>query len=98
MTGTGMELLMEKRHTLLGWGCIVVAAALLYNTILMPLIWRWMPDWVGSVLNKVPALVLVLLLTLLGVYLLRGPKAPAMPPEEDYTAFKGELSENHDEY
>lgn len=83
---------LQKRHKLIGWGCILVAAALLYNSVLMPLVW-WLNDVAPALydlLSKLPELIVIVLLVLLGVWLLRGPKAAAAAPD-DFVAFRGDM-------
>lgn len=94
--GENIKALMEKRHTLIGWGCIVVAGLLLYNNIFMRFVWRfdeYVPGVILFMINSIPSLGVVVALVLLGLYLLRGPR-PFQPTsvastQDEYVAYTG---------
>ena len=86
--GSGnLHALYEQRHTLLGLSLILVACLLLYNSVVLPLLWDFVPSVVYELFSYVPEIILAVLLILLGLWLLRGPRAPRS--EEDYTAYTG---------
>lgn len=97
--GENVKALMEKRHTLIGWGCIVIAGLLLYNNVFMRLVWRYddyLPSFVGFVLNTIPSLAVIAGLIFLGLYLLRGPRMAQFPAshnnQDEYVAYTGAQS------
>ncbi len=67
---------------LLGWLLIVVGALALYNTLLGRYLWRLYETLpaLARVLDSLPAIVIAVVVILLGVRMLRGPRASA--PEE----------------
>ena len=78
---------MKKHHILLGWGCIFLGTALLYDRIIR---WLWwndaVPGWVKTLLDTVPSLVLAFGVIALGVWLIRGKRMPA-DTVEDYPQY-----------
>ncbi|MEG2698361.1 MAG: hypothetical protein RR951_05490 [Ruthenibacterium sp.] len=93
--------LVEKRHVIIGWGCIIVAIVMLYNSVVRPIVWFVLGDdsWMYNVVfDSIPMLGAVVLLVLLGLYLLRGPRATQQnPPQDDYVAYTGTGEEIGDE-
>ena len=90
--GEDAKALLAKRHTLIGWGCIGLGAVLLYSNFVRPLAWRLLDSssigrWVYEIVSGLPQLALIGALFMLGMMLLRGPKAKK---EEDFVAYKGE--------
>ena len=84
--------LLAKRHTLIGWGCIGLGSVLLYGNFVRPMAWRFLESstmgrWVFEIINALPQLLLIGALIVLGIYLLRGPKAAKT---EDFVSFKGD--------
>ena len=86
----GMLGALGKHHVLVGWGCIFLGAALLYNRLMR---WVWwndaIPGWVTSILDSIPSLLLAFGVIALGLWLVRGKKLPA-DKVEDYPQYHGE--------
>lgn len=91
--GEKLALLYRKKHSLVGWVLLVLGVYALYNTA-MSLLWNLLPDsawWVRNLFQyTLPRMVLIVLMIALGVWFIRGPKAPAAeefptftPPEGD---------------
>lgn len=78
-----------KRHAWIGWGCVVLGVVTLLQMVIYP-IWEGyfhMEPWIWGIFNKLPTLLICLAIILLGVYLVKGKKAPK---EEDLVEFRGE--------
>ena len=95
--GENLKVLLEKRHKVIGWGCIVLAVILLYNNIVMPMVWQFSTQ-LYSIMNNLPEIALIALLVLLGIYLLRGTTpAAATESADDYVAYQAKIEgDGHD--
>ena len=84
-----MALLCRRRHSLVGWGLVVLGVCILYTTVA-----DWVVDFLGQffdswwlyniLLRDVPRLAVTIAIIALGVWFIRGPKAP---PADDIPAF-----------
>ena len=90
MDSEQMRSLLRKRHSLLGWGLVLVGLWLLWQRIA-----RWLYDFFEYVFGNdygfyyffrydIPRLVVTVLIIALGVWFIRGPRAK---PSEDIPAF-----------
>ena len=87
--GERMALLCRRRHSLVGWGLVVLGVCILYTTVA-----DWVVDFLGQffdswwlcniLLRGVPRLAVTIRILALGVWFIRGPKAP---PADDIPAF-----------
>ena len=87
--GERMALLCRRRHSLVGWGLVVLGVCILYTTVA-----DWVVDFLGQffdswwlyniLLRDVPRLAVTIGIIALGVWFIRGPKAP---PADDIPAF-----------
>ena len=81
--------LLRKRHSLIGWVLVAVGAYMLYDMLmgqLSGLFFGWFGEWLYSLLRYgVPRLVITVLVILLGLWFLRGPRGKA--PAEDIPPF-----------
>ncbi len=83
------ERLLTRRHKLLGWGLVALGVYALYENLLMDFLRElyWSLDKsrlvraVYGVMDRVPGVIVCLALIALGVWLVRGPKAPKRPPD-----------------
>lgn len=86
MDSQRLNALLKKRHSLIGWVLVAVGAYMLYDMLmgqLSGLFFGWFGEWLYSLLRYgVPRLVITVLVILLGLWFIRGPKAPAedIPP------------------
>lgn len=86
----GAAELVQKHHVLVGGGLIFLGAALLYNRAK-----RWLyrfdllPEWVMSILEALPSLIIAFVIIALGLWLVRGKRMPA-DKVEDYPPYRGE--------
>ena len=86
-----MELgaLLHKRHSLIGWVLVAVGVYMLYDMLmgqLSGLFFGWFGEWLYSFLRYgLPRVVITVLVILLGLWFIRGPKAKA--PIEDIPPF-----------
>ena len=101
---SGLKKLL-KNNSLVGWGLVALGVVGLYHSVLLPhirsLYWYLIPEYgepgpvlelVMGLVNDLPGLVLCIALIVLGVHLVRGPRAarrarpremPPVPGEED---------------
>ena len=88
MDSQRLNALLKKRHSLIGWVLVAVGAYMLYDMLmgqLSGLFFGWFGEWLYSLLRYgVPRLVITVLVILLGLWFIRGPKAPA---EDDIPSF-----------
>lgn len=74
MDSQRMTELLRRRHSVIGWGLVALGIYLLYDILLDQLGWV-IADWFYGLLRyDVPRLVLTVLVILLGVWFIRGPK------------------------
>lgn len=86
--------LISGKHHLLGWGCVILGATALYQTLLRPmldsLIWLIPSDGIRNgllnIVYHIPQVVFAVVLVWLGLWLIRGPKNK----EEEVTLYQGE--------
>ena len=94
MDSRRMSDLLRKRHSLVGWGLVILGVYVFYTTAA-----DWVTDffyqffdawWIGRILSyDVPRLAVTIFIIALGVWFIRGPKTEKMedipvftPPEE----------------
>ena len=81
--------LLHKRHSLIGWVLVAVGVYMLYDMLmgqLSGLFFGWFGEWLYSLLRYgLPRVVITVLVILLGLWFIRGPKAKA--PIEDIPPF-----------
>ena len=81
--------LLHKRHSLIGWVLVAVGVYMLYDMLmgqLSGLFFGWFGEWLYSLLRySLPRVVITVLVILLGLWFIRGPKAKA--PIEDIPPF-----------
>ena len=81
--------LLHKRHSLIGWVLVAVGVYMLYDRLmgqLSGLFFGWFGEWLYSFLRYgLPRVVITVLVILLGLWFIRGPKAKA--PIEDIPPF-----------
>jgi hypothetical protein len=85
---SGASRLLQKRHSLLGWGLIVLGVWAIYESFLYPMVSafceRFGLYWLETIFRRLPSLLLIALLIGVGVWLVRGPKErDAAGAEED---------------
>ena len=97
MDSKQMSALLQKRHSLVGWGLVILGVYLFYTTVV-----DWVTDFLGQFFDTwwiynllaydVPRLAVTVGIIALGVWFIRGPKAakvediPAFTPPEAETA------------
>ena len=85
-----LSALFRKRHSLIGWSLVLFGAYALYSQVmrrLLSALINWFPwlDWLyGLLIHDLPRMVVTIGIIALGVWFIRGPKAP---PAEDIPAF-----------
>ena len=81
--------LLRKRHSLIGWVLVAVGVYMLYDMLmgqLSGLFFGWFGEWLYSLLRYgLPRVVITVLVILLGLWFIRGPRAKA--PIEDIPPF-----------
>ena len=81
--------LLHKRHSLIGWVLVAVGVYMLYDMLmgqLSGLFFGWFGEWLYSLLRYgLPRVVITVLVILLGLWFIRGPRAKA--PIEDIPPF-----------
>ena len=87
--GERMALLCRRRHSLVGWGLVVLGVCILYTTVadwVVDLLGQFFDSWwlYNILLRDVPRLAVTTGIIALGVWFIRGPKAP---PADDIPAF-----------
>ena len=96
--------LMCRRHSAVGWALVAVGAYLLYDALMGRMGWA-LPDWAYSLLRyDLPRMVLTVLIILLGIWFIRGPRKTSpdeeipdfVPPEPEGAPESGEEVERHD--
>lgn len=86
MDNQQMTALLKKRHSVVGWVLVIVGLYLLYDMVMNRLGW-FFGDWLYSLLRyDLPRMAVTVLVILLGLWFIRGPKAKA-DPEEDIPPF-----------
>ena len=82
--------LLRKRHSLIGWALVILGVYMLYDMLmgqLSGLFFGWFGEWLYSLLRYgLPRVVITVLVILLGLWFIRGPKAKA-PLEDDIPPF-----------
>ena len=82
--------LLHKRHSLIGWVLVAVGVYMLYDMLmgqLSNLFFGWFGEWLYSLLRYgLPRVVITVLVILLGLWFIRGPKAKA-PIDDDIPPF-----------
>ena len=82
--------LLRKRHSLIGWVLVAVGVYMLYDMLmgqLSNLFFGWFGEWLYSLLRYgLPRVVITVLVILLGLWFIRGPKAKA-PIDDDIPPF-----------
>lgn len=85
MDSQQLQTLLRRRHSIIGWVLVLLGAYMLYDILLDQLGWIWGWDWLYSLLRyDVPRLALTVLVILLGLWFIRGPKTRR---EEDIPEF-----------
>ena len=107
MDSQRLNALLKKRHSLIGWVLVAVGAYMLYDMLmgqLSGLFFGWFGEWLYSLLRYgVPRLVITVLVILLGLWFIRGPKAPTedipsfTPPAPDAAPTSGAGADPVDE-
>ena len=81
--------LLHKRHSLIGWVLVAVGVYMLYDMLmgqLSNLFFGWFGEWLYSLLRYgLPRVVITVLVILLGLWFIRGPKAKV--PVDDIPPF-----------
>ena len=86
MDSRQMTALLQKRHSVVGWALVIVGLYLLYDMVMNRLGW-FFGDWLYSLLRyDLPRMVVTVLVILLGLWFIRGPRAKA-GPEDDIPPF-----------
>ena len=89
MDSQRLNALLKKRHSLIGWVLVAVGAYMLYDMLmgqLSGLFFGWFGEWLYSLLRYgLPRVVITVLVILLGLWFIRGPKAKA--PIDDIPPF-----------
>ena len=85
-----MSSLLQKRHSLVGWGLVILGVYIFYATVV-----EWVTDFLGQFFDiwwlrsllvyDVPRLAVTIGVISLGIWFIRGPKAQKEP--EDIPAF-----------
>ena len=93
-----MSALLQKRHSLVGWGLVALGVCILYTTVA-----DWVVDFLGQffdswwlysiLLYDVPRLAVTIGIIALGIWFIRGPKAP---PAGDIPAFTPPQADQED--
>ena len=107
MDSQRLNALLKKRHSLIGWVLVAVGAYMLYDMLmgqLSGLFFGWFGEWLYSLLRYgVPRLVITVLVILLGLWFIRGPRAstedipPFTPPAPDAAPTSGAGADPVDE-
>ena len=85
MDSQQLHALLRKRHSIIGWVLVFLGVYMLYDTLLDRIGWIWGWDWLYNLLRyDVPRLVLTVLVILLGLWFIRGPRTKR---EEDIPEF-----------
>lgn len=85
MDSRQLQVLLRRRHSIIGWVLVFLGAYMLYDTLLDQLGWLWDWGWLYDLLRyDVPRLVLTVLVILLGLWFIRGPRSKR---EEDIPEF-----------
>lgn len=98
MNGVGgdLDLLLAKRHHLVGWALVVLGVFSLYNNFISPWLWdlasffgyeSLAANLIRSIVNGIPNLVVAVALVIVGLWLVKGGQKAV--PAEDFTEFKG---------
>lgn len=91
MDSRQMTALLQKRHSIIGWVLVILGVYLLYDMVMNRLGWV-LTDWLYSLLRyDLPRMVVTVLVILLGLWFIRGPRAKA-GPEEDIPPFTPPVS------
>lgn len=83
--------IFSRRHSIIGWGLVLVGLYVLYNTVarrMLGELCRWLPwlDWLYDLLVwDMPRIAVTVLIIALGMWFIRGPKK--RPPEEEIPPF-----------
>ena len=89
MDSQQLQRLLWTRHSLIGWVLVAVGVYMLYDMLmgqLSGLFFGWFGEWLYSLLRYgLPRVVITVLVILLGLWFIRGPKAKA--PIEDIPPF-----------
>ena len=89
--------LVQRRHTLIGGGCILLGFYLLYTSLLRPFLWKlsdYLP-WLYDLLRAVPSLIVAVAIIALGIHLAFGGRENPAPPQagDDFVEYGGKRDE-----
>ena len=89
--------LVQRRHTLIGGGCIILGFYLLYTSLLRPFLWKlsdYLP-WLYDLLRAVPSLIVAVAIIALGIHLAFGGRENPAPPQagDDFVEYGGKRDE-----
>ena len=81
-----------RRHTVIGWCCVGLGAYMLYNTFISPFLYQLYQSIpaLARFLDRIPQLIVIVLVILLGVYLIMGGKKKAPAQDDDYVEYGGD--------
>ena len=111
MDSRRMSALLQKRHSLVGWGLVLLGVYVLFETVvgrLLDIICEYLGEWwlYEIVMRDLPRLVVTVGVIALGVWFIRGPKKekaediPAfVPPEQtaEDTVEKTDITEEQED-
>lgn len=84
MDSQQMTALLKKRHSIIGWVLVIVGVYMLYDTVIRRLggvLWDWLYYFLCY---DLPRVIMTVLVILLGLWFIRGPKAV---PEDEIPPF-----------
>lgn len=90
LDGEKLSALCRGKHSIIGWCLVALGAYALYNTVVGQLM-NWVAQYTGLwwlqqlVMSTLPRLVVTVLVILLGLWFIRGPKP--VRTEEEYASF-----------
>lgn len=96
LQNTDFKRIVNGQHHLLGWGLIAIGVVTAYRSLILPILENLLQyleyegplaNAIWSIIRHLPNLTAAVILVLVGMWLIRGPK---QKPEEEYEEYKGE--------
>lgn len=93
--GNDWKGIVIRRHTVIGWCCIALGGYMFYNTFFRSFLFRLVDinPILTQFFDRLPNLIVIALIILLGIYLVTGGKKKKAVKDEDYIEYGGDKND-----